>query len=542
MKKADVKYIKQMKVLIVDDSSTALLLLKQQLLALGLEHNQITTVERYQNAIKAIESRHFDVLILDYHLEQNLTGYELAMLLYRNRLIGDSTGVLMISGDARQETVLTALSGKVRHFVTKPLSNSSLAEKLLVIHRESQKLVQINQYLFSHRTVDAATLFEMINRSGFSISLEAHLIEHFMQQNQWDLLDVYITLSSTSCHASKMCAIAHLLHRDNNTTQALEELHQFLIENPLSIRVIDTISQLYADSEQHEQAAIWAVKAFELTPSIGERASHASQLLAVANKKAPLYKVGLSYAQHMSMADVNWLKAVIGHFQSLEKTYLQTESTTAKTDLLHHANQFIHTASRRLTPKRIQHLQSIHLIFQCHVLIHENNEALGHRKLLQSLANYYDELFECPVILLLEYLPALDLFGEREISRTLVSVLKSRGANPNNIQLPKRFFQNEDAAYSGFDFHQNNSELVLYQDLLKQYPHSSEAKIQYLHAQCDRFDCIHDEHLNKLLSELNSLDLPPNWNNWVVTGKQHGYSAPPPNAFSFAATKDGSER
>ncbi|GAK86489.1 response regulator with TPR repeat [Vibrio ponticus] len=253
MQKIHTSFLKTLRVLVVDDSRTALLLVKQQLVSIGVRHDNVITVERYQEAIAAMESHHFDVLILDYHLEQHLTGYELAMLLYRNRLISSSTGVLMISGDARQETVLTALSGKVRHFITKPLSNASLAVKLHTIHRETQKLAQIIEALQQDKSVSATSMFELINRSGFSVSLEAYLLEHLMANNQWEFLDIYIAISSTPCHASKMCAIAGLLHRDNQTSHALEELHSFLTENPLSIRVMDVIADLYAKTHQVEE-------------------------------------------------------------------------------------------------------------------------------------------------------------------------------------------------------------------------------------------------------------------------------------------------
>lgn len=531
MRKVNTHFLKDMRVLIVDDSTTALLLIKQQLVALGVNHNQIITVERYQNAIKAIETHQFDVIILDYHLEQHLTGYELAMLLYRNRLISDSTGVLMISGDARQETVLTALSGKVRHFVAKPLSNTSLAEKLSVINSETQKLIQISQALAAGESLSANDLFEMINRSGFNISLEAYLLEHWMSKSKWVLIDAYITISSTQCHASKMCAMAYLLHRDNNTAQAIEELHLFLTENPLSIRVMDTLSQLYAESNQLSHAALWANKAFELTPSIGERASKASQITALANKRNQLLKVGQTYAKHMSLADVNWLKSVIQHFQSLEKVYQLTESTAAKTEILQHGNKFVQLASRKLTPKRIKQLVALHLLFQSRVLIDENNDGLGHKKLMQSIASFYDELFECPPILLMEYLPALELLGEHDIHASLINILKARGANTQQLELSQRSFSINTNQQGQ---HHEKDEHLFSQAFLQQFPHSSQAKIQFLHTYSQNKNLTNTAQISHIIAELNTLELPPNWHHWVVTGKQHGFAVTPPAAFSLS--------
>ncbi|HAS63921.1 MAG TPA: response regulator [Vibrio sp.] len=533
MQNIHASFLKTLRVLTVDDSSTALLLIKQQLISLGVSHDNIVTVERYQSAIKAMETHQFDVLILDYHLEQYLTGYELAMLLYRNRLISNTTGVLIISGDARQETVLTALSGKIRHFITKPLSNNSLADKLYTIHRETQKLTQITEALHSGHKLSAANMFELINRSGFNVSLEAYLLDYLMANNHWEFLDIYITISSTPCHASKMCAIAYLLHRDNSTKQALEELHHFLTENPLSIRVMDALADIYAENRQTENAALWATKAFELTPSIGERAAKASQLNMQAHKRSQLLKVGQIYAQHMSLADINWLKTIIIHFQSLQSIYALSESTTAKTELVQHANQFLHFASKHLTPKRLQHLQAVVLLSHCHVLIHENNDMLAHQKLLKSLSYFYDELFECPPILLIEYLPALAFFGERQIHSTIINVLKIKGVT--NLP-PAEFEQFSPNNQSNLHFKQ-----ISYHDqslgFIEHYPHSSEAKIQFIHNYSQKPSVNHSDKIKALISELTVLDLPPNWHNWLIAGKQHKFSQPPPLAFSIT-TKD----
>ncbi|WP_162048311.1 response regulator [Vibrio taketomensis] len=531
MRNINTKYMASLRVLIVDDSSTALYLIKQQLVSLGVHHDNIVTVERYQNAIQAIETHTFDVLILDYHLEQNLTGYELAMLLHRNRLISNTTGVLMISGDARQETVLTALSGKVRHFITKPLSNSSLAEKLHLMHRETQKLTQITEALQSGKALSAATMFELINRSGFSISLEAYLLEYLMAHKQWDFIDAYITISSTPCHALKMCAIACLLHKSNATKQAIDELHDFLADNPLSIRVIDTLVDIYTESGDIEKAAFWATKAFELTPSIGERAAKASELNMLANKRTQLLKVGISYAQHMSLADVNWLKTVITHFHSLQSIYTMTESTAAKTELMHHANKFVRFASRKLTPKRLQQLQAMLLLAHCYVLIYENNEMLAHQKLLQSLSHFYDELYDCPVVLLSEYLPSLALFGEHQIYASIKKVIDSRVKNKVNATMP---VQNE-GTYNQSAFMPASIENERPTgDYREQYPHSVEAKLWYLYNKHPS-QVINDESASRVIAELSVLKLPPNWHNWLITGIKHGFAIEPPAAFSITA-------
>ena len=97
--------------LIIDDSKSATILIKQQLASLGIARECIFIATDYRQAIKAVETHSFHVLLIDYHLEQSFTGFELLGILYRNRLIDHTVAIILLSGDMRQETVLTALSG-----------------------------------------------------------------------------------------------------------------------------------------------------------------------------------------------------------------------------------------------------------------------------------------------------------------------------------------------------------------------------------------------------------------------------------------------
>ncbi|MEZ9687773.1 response regulator, partial [Vibrio atlanticus] len=66
-----------LRVLIVDDSKSATILIKQQLASLGIARDCIFIATDYRQAIKAVETHSFHVLLIDYHLEQSFTGFEL---------------------------------------------------------------------------------------------------------------------------------------------------------------------------------------------------------------------------------------------------------------------------------------------------------------------------------------------------------------------------------------------------------------------------------------------------------------------------------
>ncbi len=108
--------INNLNILVIDDCTTSATLIKHQLISLGVSASNVTCVHSAMQAVATVKTRFYSFIIMDYHLSTKLTGLDLINLLVRAKLISDTTAVLMISGDATQETVLTALTGRVRHF------------------------------------------------------------------------------------------------------------------------------------------------------------------------------------------------------------------------------------------------------------------------------------------------------------------------------------------------------------------------------------------------------------------------------------------
>lgn len=533
LNKDSLRSISDLQFLIVEDSTTSAMLIRQQLISLGSDYGRIVIVERYQDAVKMIESHKFDILVVDYHLEQYLTGYELAMLLYRNRLISDSCGVLFVSGDSSQETVLTALSGKVRHYITKPIATSNLKNKILTICSENNAIAQFNHYLKLHPNSTASLFYEQVVHSGHVITIESILIDFLLSRESWPILRQYLNLSQTTMNTAKVCALAHLDCIDNNWQEAILRLHAFIDENPLCQKAMDCLAMTYSEANQTENAQFWAVKVFELTPSIGDRALRASQYTAQRRETDKLIRIGSSYANHLSVVDSNWFSFITHHFYDVEYVYLNTQSIAAKTALVNHVNMFVTIASKKLLGKQVTSLHALKQLFQCHILIHEGNDELAHKKLLTGLSPYYDELFTCPTALLMEFLPALLYFGELEIYRCLVAVIATRNHSFNPHYLPKRLFN-----LATYDDLQNSSPLAEnnlldineYHEMVKRHPFASETKLKYLHGtyiqqQGDSNTIV------RYLTELNTLDLPPLWRHWVALANQHKFSTPPPTPF-----------
>lgn len=516
---------KDLKVLIVDDSRTSIILIKQQLNALGFSQDNLYSALTCVDAIKSIEVHSFDVLIIDYHLEQALTGFELVTILYRNRMIRDKIGILIISGDARQETVLTSLSGKVRHFISKPIQTKALGEKVDLVVNESYSIEELHALypVNSSRTLSEA--LSIVNSSDSKISLESALIEHLIDSKNYPHLCEVVTHSSTSIHPTKIVAQALLLEQSGQVQVAIDSLHLYLIDNPLSLKVIDCLSYMYELNGKIEEALSWAVKAFELTPSISSRAIKAVQLAEKIRNRDVIIKVGYTYACHISLADINWFQSIASYLLILKSTYQHSDQGATRRTILSHLSNFIMLVGRRLKGKRHSKIQALLLLFQSHVLIFEGEDQQAHQKMMACIALFYDDFNECPPTILNQLLPLLANFGESAIYHAIDAILENKGRRTSQLDT-----QNLPISSTFIDFEQLDS-LKQVETHMAQYPHSIGAKLCYLYTMPDAMRKT--RRINTYISQLIQLELPPNWNRWITDSLEKGFSTKPPTPFSI---------
>ena len=233
----DKSKFKNLVVLIVDDSKTSAVLIRQQISAFGTPYGNIDVSYSYQDAIKHVEQRFYDVLILDYHLEQCINGNELATLLNKRKLISHQTGIILVSGDTRQETVLTVLSGEIQHFIKKPVQIHALGIKVLSVC-EDKKAVNLGQALIEGCTLNhidkKLRLIALIEKSPSPIIVESAIFDSAVLNQQWALLSSLLTTSSTALHMSKACAFGQLSWHKGNTEEAISLLRSIPYCTPFS--------------------------------------------------------------------------------------------------------------------------------------------------------------------------------------------------------------------------------------------------------------------------------------------------------------------
>ncbi|WP_454440897.1 response regulator [Vibrio bathopelagicus] len=518
-----------LRVLIVDDSKSATILIKQQLSSLGIAHESIFIATNYRQAIKAVETHSFHLLLIDYHLEQSFTGFELLGILYRNRLIDHTVATILISGDMRQETVLTALSGEAHHFISKPIHTQSLGKKIQSAVSVSRQLSQLH-HLYPINNHKALLQALAISQNGNNVQFEATLIEHLISGKKWELLSSVIKNSKTNMHPTKLVAEALILDSLGKPNLAIEKLHNYLIVQPLSLTVIDCLSCIYEKHKMLLPALKLAIRAFEMTPSISHRAIRAIDLAENSDNTHMLIKLGEMYATHISSADIDVIHSIGSHFSSLKATYQRETQVKNKRILLEHANQFTELVNLKLPEKQQQQVLASLALFQSNILLIESTPQIAHKKVIRASALLANNVYSQPTSLLVQLVPLLVHFGEYSLYHLVAECLKSRG---ETIDQQLGSTKTDPSTCINIE---NSSSIHELKDYIANYPYSVAAKLDYLYA----VKKAHiDEHLsNEYIEELTQLELPPKWNQWISDSLKYGFSTKPPSPFSTCSRQE----
>ncbi len=138
-----IKLYSQMRCLVVDDMPDVRVAITGMLRVFGVQ--QIDVVANGEQAMEACFNTHYHMVLCDYNLGQGRDGQQvLEELRYRNRLNNTSIFV-MITAESSREMVLGALEYQPDDYVTKPITQALLRQRLdrvMLRHRELYSIKQ----------------------------------------------------------------------------------------------------------------------------------------------------------------------------------------------------------------------------------------------------------------------------------------------------------------------------------------------------------------------------------------------------------------
>ena len=116
-----------MQVLVLDDSDTMRNILVKQLLAVGLQTDEIEEAKNGAEAIRKLNSNTFDLLLLDIVMD----GVDGISVLKQAKTIQPKARVIMVSTFTQSETVKELIGLGIDDFIVKPFSEDRIKETLI---------------------------------------------------------------------------------------------------------------------------------------------------------------------------------------------------------------------------------------------------------------------------------------------------------------------------------------------------------------------------------------------------------------------------
>ncbi len=113
-------------ILIVDDHSLSRKLLTIQLTNFGFSADKILECHGSHEALEKLERNNFDIAIVDWDMP-DMSGLELFEHCKASQI---NTAFVMVSAEAQPERILHAISSGIASYITKPVSQSDINEKM----------------------------------------------------------------------------------------------------------------------------------------------------------------------------------------------------------------------------------------------------------------------------------------------------------------------------------------------------------------------------------------------------------------------------
>tara|TARA_Y100000588_G_scaffold175098_1_gene189218 strand:- start:21297 stop:22943 length:1647 start_codon:yes stop_codon:yes gene_type:complete len=536
---------KHLSILIVDDSKTSAMLIRQQVHSLGTPHDNIHICSSYQEAVKCVSQCFYDILIVDYHLEQRINGNELVSLLRQKKLLNYQTGIIVISGDSSQETVLTVLSSKVQHFIKKPIQTQMLAEKIINV-RDDQKRIDQAQKLIANEQLDlfekANELSSIMDISPSLIAIESNILDTLEDLQQWALLSLLLQRSTTPMHMSKVSSIASDFLQQGRFNEASKILEDFLISNPLAHKALDKLAYIYDKLERPHDALRVAIRAFECTPSIHRRMLTAATLSAKVHNTSTLISIGKAFAQNLSIMDISWISGVICYSDCVLEQLQKQLPESEKKQLFSCMNHFFKIVNQKVTVSQRPFLICYKQLFSAYIYLMKSRPDEAHQCLFKAISPHYDLFDKLPTALMVKMIHLADQFGEIWLSEYLLTLattrdlidkqtnnelmnLTSKKCRTDKVRDLKQKLQVAKEANNT----NNPKSYTYYQTLLDEYPLCVEAQLGLMRASIlfNRETQYQSEQLDKLISYNY---LPTNWRLWLEDIKRVGITLPLPDA------------
>lgn len=124
-----------MHVLVVDDYSTMIRIIKNLLQQIGFDKDNIDSADTGGKALEKMRAKKYGLVISDWNMEP-MTGYELLKEIRSDPNLA-STPFVMVTAESKTENVIAARKAGANNYIIKPFNAATLKAKLEYVFSDS---------------------------------------------------------------------------------------------------------------------------------------------------------------------------------------------------------------------------------------------------------------------------------------------------------------------------------------------------------------------------------------------------------------------
>jgi len=491
----ELSQLDDIKILIVDDCRVSSFRIKEILRSLSVTNVELC--HSYQDAVKLCQKNDYNVLILDYHLEQDLNGSELYELLIGKKYLTSYCSVITLSSDSSSQTVMNALAKVQGAYLTKPTNSKVLSRKIQEAYASYKIQRAIFRFERSNETEQAIELaIKYSIQNSFNTRMEFYILDFYEKHRTIEQTIALCSRKEFANRANFICKKIELEYQQNELTikNFILKLSLFIKDYPNHIRAFDLLSDALVKSESNVQGVKIAKKALELTPAVKFRALKLSRLSITTMDFDALSFSGKLLGKNLTISEFFWSSFVAEYLCNVETFYQKSNKPEEKKALLALLKEFRKISSRKLLPEQNEQLDLLFIISQCRIDILEGNAHAAKVKLGIELFEHMSDCSELDSVVLVDSLVILYILGEFRLFILFFNTIKSREQKSLYCKRQLDFFSNKSGivrsvAISSKSLNKaslclSNSEyedaLAIYAEVIKDSPYSSEACLGYL--------------------------------------------------------------
>ncbi|WP_318442150.1 response regulator [Photobacterium leiognathi] len=508
------------KVLIVDDQLSCAQLVKSVLEKTAIKSIDIATC--YQQAIQLCQNHRYDIVLFDFHLNQNINGGELLTLLRKKNIITSNCGVIFFSGDRSPEVISTTMGIDPDCFLTKPINVGTLKQRIRNVYHVCLQRKPIYDALDLNDTEQAIQLCrQLLREQGHNLHIEVLLLELLMEQKQWQQAEQLLTLFKQRSQHHKLALIeAQLLASQGHIPKAISQLKLLIKQVPLCVAAYDKLARLYQQNKQFESALSIAQQGLMLTPTIPHRALLVAQLAADMNEIEIFLQAGKTLSTHLPIIDNLWLVHFAEYTAIFEQIYTNQLSTQHSYRLQNEIKQIHQFATQRLQETQRYLLDAFANVVMARINYTDQQITKAKRRLFQGLKPFFGVMHQAPSIVMIDALPMLISFGETRLIGEIYQVLMTRSELDGHSQYRLSQLKEKQLIIENIRLLVSHLETAkinlsndpkragaLYKTILHDYPQCSEAILGYCDSLINQQDYQNPELL-EYTKQLTALPLP----------------------------------